>query len=242
MVRSSNRRRKRSHNQGKVSMRYHLTPKSENEKTGPIPVSTTSRESCPSSCPFINKGCYAKTGPLGWHWNKVTDGRNPNATNLKDFTAKVAALPVGQVWRHNQAGDLPGKNETIDNKALRAIVKANKGKRGFTYTHKPLNKVNARAIASANAQGFTINLSANNLVQADQYKALNIAPVVVVVPEDTARLTYTPAGNKVVICPAQQKDSVTCASCKLCSLQRDAIIGFRAHGTTKNTVNAIVKG
>lgn len=225
-----------------LSMRYHLTLKSENEKTGPIPVSTTSSDSCPPSCPFIKKGCYAKYGPLGWHWDKVSDGHNPNNTGIKGFTAKIAALPDNQLWRHDQAGDLPGKGDDIDTNELNQIVKANQGKRGFTYTHKPMTPANAMAVRTANRDGFTVNLSANNLVQADYYKALNVAPVVVVVPEDTPRLTYTPEGNKVVICPAQQKDSVTCASCKLCSLQRDAIIGFRAHGPSKTAVNQIVGG
>ena len=175
------------------------------------------------------------------HWSKVSDGRNQNATDLDGFVAKISALPDGQLWRHNQAGDLPGENEHIEQHSLNRIVYANKGKRGFTYTHKSPIGINAELIARANREGFTINLSANNLSQADQYKALGIGPVVVVVPESTEPVSYTPQGNKVVICPAQQREGVTCSTCKLCSIQNRAIVGFRAHGQSKKRVEAIVR-
>ena len=224
-------------------MKYHLTLRSENVKTGSIPVSVTSKDSCPTSCAFYLKGCYAKAGPLRLHWSKVSDGRNPNATDLDGFLTKIRALPEGQVWRHNQAGDLPGAGETIDRAELNSLVEANHGKRGFTYTHKPMTADNAMAVRTANRDGFTINLSADNPSHADELKALSIAPVVVVVPEDSPRLTFTPEGHKIVVCPAQTKDNVTCASCKLCAISnRKAIIGFRAHGTWRKKINVMVKG
>ena len=55
-------------------MRVHITARSGNAKTGPIPVTTTERASCPTTCPFYDKGCYAKSGPLALHWRKVSDG------------------------------------------------------------------------------------------------------------------------------------------------------------------------
>lgn len=221
-------------------MNYHLTLKSGNAKTGPIPVSITSKESCPTSCAFFAAGCYAKSGHLNMHWTKVTTGKNPHVLDFDSFISAIAALPAGQVWRHNQAGDLPGINESIDTAALQSLTRANHGKRGFTYTHKPMTPENAMAVRCANRDGFTVNLSANNLAHADELKALNIAPVVVVVPSDHKPLTFTPAGHRVVVCPAQQKDHVTCATCKLCSLQRDVIVAFRAHGQQKKKVEAAI--
>jgi len=49
----------------------------------------------------------------------------------------------------------------------------------------------------------------------------------------------TPAGRKVVVCPATIRDDVSCASCQLCQRQRDFIIGFPAHGTSKKKASAI---
>jgi len=185
----------------------HLTIKSSNKKTGPIPVSTTSAKSCPDSCPLKKNGCYADGGPLALHW------------------------PAGQLWRHNQAGDLPGLNESINPDALRMLVKANTGKRGFTYTHKPASAENLALIREANAGGFTINLSANSLAHADELAALDAGPVVTLLPPGAPSLTKTPAGRPVVTCPAQLRDDISCADCQLCSrAERPSIVGFIAHG------------
>lgn len=217
-------------------MKVHLTLKSSNSKTGPIPVSTTSADTCPPQCPFQNSGCYAESGPLALHWRKVTNGERGMAWD--EFVGAIAALPAGAMWRHNQAGDLPGHGAGIDAGKLAKLVRANEGKHGFTYTHKPVlggsvkATHNRHAIREANQDGFTINLSANNLAQADQLAELNIAPVVVVLPRGVQN-TCTPAGRKVVVCPAETRDDVTCDSCRLCA-RRDRngiIIGFPAHGS-----------
>ena len=217
-----------------------FTLKSRNAKTGPIPVSTTTAATCPTSCPFQGDGCYAENYPLKGRWNEVTDGRR--GTNFAEFLPKIAALPDGQLWRHNQAGDLPGIGDEIDTVALAQLVAANAGRRGFTYTHKPMSSSAAmNAIANANNNGFTVNLSANNLAHADELAALAIAPVVVVLPATTTgnQTVTTPEGRRVVVCPATYRDDVTCASCGLCAKQRAVIVGFPAHGTYKRKASAI---
>lgn len=223
-------------------MRIHLSPISSNVKTGPIPVTTSSAETCPDSCPLKSGGCYAKSGPLAMHWRKVTSGERGNSVDL--LAKQIRAFPRGQVWRHNQAGDLPGIGDDINTADLKKIVTANKGRRGFTYTHKPCeeNASNREAVKAANAEGFTINLSANNLAHADRLVDLKAGPVVCVVPESTDATFYTPQGRKGIVCPAQQRDDITCANCQLCSrVMRSVIIGFRAHGTSKKKAEAISK-
>lgn len=224
----------------------HLTTKSRNEKTGPIPVSTTEAKTCPSACPLKNAGCYAELGPLGMHWDKVSRGERGDAWPV--FVARVAAFKPGTIWRHNAAGDLCGDGVNIDVDALAALVKANKGKRGFTYTHYDAvnNAANAIAIYVANNAGFTINLSANNLRHADQLAGLAIGPVVTVLPADTARpglKITTPQGRKVTVCPATYRDDVTCKSCGLCAIAtRETIVGFPAHGVKAKRADAIARG
>lgn len=212
-----------------------LVLKSRNAKTGDIPVSTSSAETCPTSCPFKSNGCYAEGYPLKGRWDEVTRGERGG--KLSDFVAQVAALPENQIWRHNQAGDLPGDGATIDRGGLLAIANANAGRRGFTYTHyDPIkNRKNRAAIATANALGFTVNLSANNLDHADDLADLGIGPVATVLPYDfDARKTTTPKGRTVVQCPATYRDDVTCKSCQLCQRQVNrAIVGFPAHGNSK---------
>jgi len=224
-------------------MNIHLSPVSSNVKTGPIPVTTSSAETCPDACPLKAGGCYAKSGPLAMHWSKVTNGERGNSLDL--LAKQIRAFPRGQVWRHNQAGDLPGVGDDINSTDLQKIVEANKGRRGFTYTHKPCeeNESNREAVKSANANGFTINLSANNLSHADRLADLQAGPVVTIVPQGTANTFYTPQGRKGIVCPAQQRDDITCANCQLCQRSaRSVIIGFIAHGTSKKKADAIAQG
>ena len=215
-------------------MNFHLTLKSSNVKTGAIPVSTSSAATCPPSCPFNNsQGCYAGSGPLALHWKAVTNGIRGD--QFAEFLDKIQALPNGQLWRHNQAGDLPGNGIEIDGAALGDLVKVNFNKRGFTYTHyDPSIGDNAKYIKGANQFGFTINLSANTPEHADELSALNIGPVVTVLPADQVENTLTPAGRKIVVCPATIRDDVSCSTCKLCAVSnREVIIGFPVHGTQK---------
>jgi hypothetical protein len=121
-------------------------------------------------------------------------------------------------------------------------VQANSGKRGFTYTHKPVenNATNASLVQYANNNGFTVNLSADNLEEADRLKALDIGPVVTIAPRDAEAKFMTPSGNKAIVCPAQTRDDVSCKDCGLCAISnRDVIIAFRAHGVSAKKAEAI---
>jgi hypothetical protein len=172
--------------------------------------------------------CYADSGPLALHWRAVSQGKR--GTNWDQFTAQIAALPDGQLWRHNQAGDLPVAGGTVDPVKLGQLVAANTGKRGFTYSHHR-DTESIQWIRHANHWGFTVNLSANDLADADTLSELNAGPVVVVLPSTQSTNTVTPAGRPVIVCPATQRDNVSCATCQLCQRQRKTIVGFPAHGS-----------
>jgi hypothetical protein len=224
---------------------FHFVRKSRNIKIGPIPATTSTAATCPGSCPFnhLNEGgCYAAGGPLALHWRRVTDGAAGGT--FAELLAAVRSIPAGQLWRHNQAGDLAGVRDTLDVAALDALTAANSGRRGFTYTHKPLRDAAERAaVARANAAGFTVNLSANDAADADRLADLEIGPVVVVMPRDAAENAETPAGRKIVICPATQRDDVSCATCKLCArADRAVVVGFPAHGVQARRADAVARG
>ena len=218
---------------------YHFTRASSNRKTGPIPVTTTGPDSCPPSCGLFNR-CYAKYGHLRLHWSHVEAGtRGDSLTNL---CLDIRRLPGGHLWRHNQAGDLPGKGENINRAELQQLTRANRGRRGFTYTHKPATRDNLEAIREANAGGFIINLSADNATQADTLAAHGL-PIVVVVPTDAPKVSRTPRGRKVILCPAEFTNRITCSNCGLCQLKdRSYIIGFKPKGAQRRVVNQIAQG
>lgn len=222
-------------------MNYTINMKG-NSKTA-IPTTTSSKSTCPNTCPLKDKGCYAKYSFLGKHWDSVTNGTAKNVMEFGELLKTIKALPEGQLWRHNQAGDLPHIDGKIVKSKAYLLAQANKGKKGFTYTHHDMDTGNnGKTIKALNGMGFTVNLSANDLDQADKYVDKAIAPVVTLIGHDADKVSYTPKGRKVVACPAE-REKVTCKDCKLCSdSKRDYIIGFRAHGTAKKHVSIIAKG
>ena len=199
-----------------------------NRKLGKMPVSITSSESCPDSCPLLtSQVCYAKKGPLSWAWTKLDRGLI--GLTWKEFTVKLkSVLRPGMLWRHNQAGDLPGIGTSLDMTRLHELVEINQraGARGFTFTHKTAPE-NLPALQEANRRGFVINLSADSVEDADRLK--KYGPVVVTLPVGS-KPQYTPAGNYIAICPAIIDKSVQCRTCQLCAKpDRRSIVGFPLH-------------
>lgn len=219
--------------------RHSFVRVSRNRKTGPIPVTTTDARTCPPSCGLFAE-CYAKAGHVAIHWRKLA--KIGAGISFADLLRQIRALPGGTLWRHNVAGDLPGAGESLDIGALARLARANRGRRGFTYTHKPATPENVAAIRDATRAGFTINLSADNGARADILARHNL-PVVVVIPADAPKVTRTPLGRKIVHCPAENSDRITCANCGLCAnANRDYMIGFKPKGVKKRATNLIAQG
>lgn len=215
-------------------MQFRFTRVSETKKLGPIPSVISEASTCPTTCPLKNNGCYAENFPLSMWWKRLS-------LNLKELSFKIRRLPEGQLWRYAIAGDLPGDGVNINKGQLAELVLANKGRRGFTYTHYLPTPDNLDAIQHAIQNGFVINMSANNLTQADYYMSLDL-PTAVVLPSGTTRPVRTPGGNMVVPCPATQGEA-NCSTCQLCSIiNRRVAIGFPAHGAKKKLVNTVAGG
>ena len=235
-------------------MKYQLTLESANAKTGKIPVSISSKYTCPIDCAFYHKpsngtgGCYGANGHLNLHWNAVTSGTR--GVEFNQFCQQVANLPAKQLWRYGVVGDLPGLQNVIDEYQLKRLVHANNKRPVIAYTHKYNSPSNMTLIRFANDNGFTVNLSANNLKHADMLSAYDM-PVVTALPirkQGDHKVIFTPKGLKVLVCPAVTSDKITCKTCKLCA-KRDRfdqltgkrlIVGFPAHGNKKVLVDSIV--
>ncbi len=220
-----------------------VTPRSNNKKTGPILTTKQERKTCPKSYPFIDHGCYARFGPLNWHWQAMEKGTSatgtPIETSWDHALRKISDQEMGALWQYGEAGDLPGENEKIDLRLLKTLVRANQGKRGFTYTHKYNRKENHAKIKRANDEGFTINLSANDIAHADKLHHLKIGPVVTVLPHDQTKNLKTPKGRKVIVCPNVTK-GVNCKNCGLCAIvDRRFIVGFPAHEPSKKKMKGV---
>lgn len=235
-------------------VRHHLTPFSLGKKLLGLPAHSSSSDTCPRSCPFnVDEGdgkrppCYAKHGPQALHWSALDRGERGGS--LEELCREIERFPRGQSWRYGVAGDLPGLGDVVDGDALDLVVSANNHRQGWAYTHKPVidDHDNAEAIARANVNGFTVNLSANNLAHADLLLDMGIAPVASVVPDqpDDWKHARTPQGAQVVRCPAEYRDRFACRDCgkgePLCARQRDYIIGFTPHGSRRKKLSEIAR-
>jgi hypothetical protein len=174
------------------------------------------------------------------HWSKVKEGGRGD--NWTAFCNRVRKFITGQLWRHNQAGDLPQRADgKINRRKAMQLSRASSHTKGWTYTHyDPTDQHNAGVIRDMNqAGGMTVNLSADSLAEADEYSALNIGPVCVTLPNDVPdRGNTTPNGLPIVICPAQTVDEMSCEQCKLCQVRdRKSIVGFKAHGTASKRLS-----
>lgn len=240
---------------------YGYVHSSSNKKTGKIPVTIGSRSTCPQSCPFLKNGCYADSGgPLFLYWRKISEGTH--VRSYDELLWCIQSLPNKQLWRHNQAGDLAGTGDYIDPKKAYQLVEANREKRGFTYTHKPVISTknisheiiqnNIQLVTYMNRHGFTVNISANGLHHLDMlYDAYisEFAPLTTVLSfefgEDLQHKSLwckTPQGRKVYICPAFKYPHMTCKSCGLCQkYPRGYAIGFPAHGNGRKKASRVTE-
>jgi hypothetical protein len=248
-----------------------FTERSRNPKTGPMPVSTIDQHSCPPVCPLKGAGCYAENGNVALIWSGMTKA-GPNSTfpngsrtvrtmDWDGYCASVAKLDPGTPWRHAQAGDLPHQGGELDRDMVEALATANKGRRGFGYTHAEVieSAHNRSVVAGAVAAGFALNLSGNTVAHADELADLDVAPVVAVLPLAYERKSSkgewtesyedyvermktlpdrTPAGRKIVVCPATYRNDTSCTTCLLCQkTSRRSVVGFPAHGSRKKVVD-----
>ncbi len=240
--------------------KFIITPKAYNKKLGPIMVTMSPRSTCPITCPFSARAtgelsglCYAEHGFIGQYIWGALDRLGIGETfksdqievqSLEQLVHAIRSLPEGTLWRHNQAGDLQselGNRRSICSVSLGRLVKANIGRRGFTYTHFDIqnSQHNRECVASANAEGFAVNLSADSVEHADELADLNVAPIAVTLPAAQLTNFKTPRGRTVVICPAVTHSTATCASCGLCARPRSTIIGFPAVGQNKYRVSPL---
>jgi hypothetical protein len=208
-------------------MAWHLTKVSGNPQTGPIPVSTSGKETCNPRCP-LKHACYAKqkinpkTGKPGkipriaFHWDKVTSGER--GTDYLTFTNSIRKLPYGQLWRHNQAGDMHQ-----DVKYVNQLIDANRGRRGFTYTSWTYSD---ELFIRAKRSGFTINKSCYSASSAAASASRGIPAVFSGAPVEYRDVTaWTEFGVRFVVCPTKRNSpaakKVQCATCHLCHTRPD---------------------
>ena len=225
---------------------YRLTKKSSNKKTGPIAVSTTSKDSCPATCPLKGNGCYADSGPLRLHWEIVSAGdqhAKPRGCTFEVFLSQIKSLAENSALRINQAGDLPHFNGSINRSHVLelATVCGERSLKAWTYTHHNLNDGdNKFTVLKANKLGLTVNVSAHSQQHAAYYHKQGL-PAVCIVPKNEERTFWVYDDVSFIVCPAQTNKDMNCDTCRLCAnANRKSVVAFRAHGNSARKVEQTI--
>lgn len=188
---------------------------SDNRKTGPMAnVYRTVGVTCPSSCPLLEKGCYAKRWPISLHANRAQE----QTLDFKDFLKRVRKETPSKVVRLNVSGDVFSGNK-VDTEFLNELIDGAKKNTdiiiyGYTHGFKQLHEA-----------GFTPDVFPNNLIllasvdsEEEAQEAKKLGWKYARVEKDYSKK----ASEGEVLCPIDaakvkgKEPKTTCSTCKLC--------------------------
>jgi hypothetical protein len=217
----------------------------DNAKTGHVSATYASQSSCPSSCPFRRRGCYAEYGPLGM----TTTRLNASGEEDPEAIARQEAFAIDRL-----TGDHPLRLHVVGDclsagaaRILAAAV-ARYRKRGpfrrknhvWTYTH-AWRKVARKAWGEVSVLASVENAADAAVAHRKGYA------VAVVVPEFPTERAFPLEGTSlhVIPCPWQTR-GVQCRDCRLCwddqRLHKSGLcIGFTPHGQGKKAIAQTMK-
>lgn len=205
-----------------MTVRTLVVAASSNSKTGACAVTYRTAESCPSSCPLMGAGCYARGRIFGIPQRLGDeDGESYAAVRA------LAGMPADPPVRANVCGDMLRADGTPDRPYLAALSDvAASGRPVFSYTHA------WRSLTPQDAPGVCLNASCDSAEDIAAAVAAGWPTVVTDTGDADSIIGTTVAGRRVVQCPAQVRDGVTCASCRLCARpNRAATVAFVVHGS-----------
>jgi hypothetical protein len=184
---------------------------------------------CPSTCPLLEKGCYAKGGNTAIHMR----GRwsNHDGQVFFDTVTDKNKVKSGAFVRITVSGDIM-LNDELDTEFLQNIIHAaivRPDVTFYTYTHyKGTDLLRWLKIMPFN---LNINISCDTTDDIVWAKQHNL-PYVIVKDLGQNRV------GEVVQCPNQTK-GLTCDACKLCfKKDRKLQIAFKPHGMAAKSVKA----
>lgn len=223
--------------------------RSRNDKVGPLFCVSADPTTCPPGCPLRgDRGCYGQNYRARRAWQLLADGTR--GETFERTLERIEVIPDGETYRYGDVGDLPGRGNRISARMLHQLARASQRKDVISYTHKPVlgssqvARKNRELVRWANDHGFTVNLSALGVGQADALHQLDIAPVFVALRSDQPIPKRTPAGVPIVWCPSQ-KGTAQCATCckgrPWCAqADRTPIIAIRSHGSRFRAVDRAI--
>ena len=191
---------------------------SKNSKVGLASATYASQSSCPTSCPFLNKGCYAETGHCGITTSRLNKSNETNQNKIAQLEASLIDTLSGKFpLRVHVVGDCSTNTAAKTVSAAMERYTERSGMPAWSYTH-AWREVSPKSWGSANVLASCESIKDIKKAIKRGWKACSI-----VVEKFKSTRTYEEDGIKLIPCPAQTKgkDSqgnyrVTCVDCKLC--------------------------
>lgn len=198
------------------------------------------KATCPKNCALKNEGCYSQTGNTFFTVRRLDQNAgkksgiavaNEEALAI-DNAWKGGKVPNGQLLRIHVSGDCTTDNSAkiVSSAAERWLNRG--GKNVWSYTH-AWRRVKRNSWGKVNVLASMENPKDGKLAIKRGY-----APALVVGSFKSDK-AFVAEGIRWIPCPAQTKENVTCADCKLCHnvdklAERNAGIAFETHGAQKN--------
>lgn len=218
------------------------TSLSGNEKTGPIAATHVGTDRTCHSCPMKETdACYYRTGfrtrGLDARMNEAAKKQKASVVRIARAEARAidGLLTSGRVTnrplRIHVGGDTPTNEAAVIVSAAARRYQERINAPAYTYTH------SWRKVDRASWQGVSVLASIEDTRDGLEALERGYAPAVVV-PQFDGDRAFVRDGVRWIPCPAQTRDNVSCADCKLCMnadalRDRGAGIAFEAHGTGK---------
>ena len=216
---------------------------STNSKTGKVSATYAPIETCPSSCPFLNNGCYAQTSHTGMHASRLGKNARKNKITTPLKLAKIEADAIRNLKGENDLR-LHVVGDCKTSKAAEVLAKASaehnakNGKKVWTYTHA------WREIPREKFGNISVLASCETLEECKQAMKRGYAASIVRLKPFNGTMPF--AGLKMTACKEITK-SIQCDKCRMCMndkklLNNNEVICFFPHGTgTAKARDAILK-
>lgn len=202
-------------------MKTYVVARSGNAKTGPMAATYRQQASCPTTCAFLNNGCYAG-GRIFSISDRFGDEGLESLLALKD-------QPMPNGIRFNVSGDFLGDDSEPDLAyiaACNAVADAHPDVVKIAYTH-------AWRVLDPAMFTFTVNASCETTEEA--VEAVAAGWQVVMVNPDFHAVAHAFADHKPVLLCLAQSRGLSCAECRVCGndVRTRPIIAFQPHGAGK---------
>lgn len=206
-----------------------------NAKTGRMAATYRTSGTCPSTCPLRESGCYARGRIFGIpsRLGSEDDGQYRAVRDL------AGSVPAGGMIRANVSGDVLSDDGAPDRaylSALSDVARARPDVGVYGYTHA------WRTLGQGDAGGAILNASCESRTDLETAIAAGWPTVVTATDPGDPIIGSTIGGRRVVVCPAQSREGITCATCRLCArASRRSTVAFIVHGSGAKRAAAAIR-